>query len=140
LQGSFGTTGTQVQLGINNYTTNGNNGSSAGYETYTVLAGNASTQSNQNTMLVGSTTNDTLTGGAGNDWLEAGSGSDTLFSSGGYDRLSGGLGFDTVNYGAFDNLSAGVKGIMVKAVDLGNAASINNYLVFKGQNYELHKL
>ncbi|WP_304609452.1 calcium-binding protein, partial [Polynucleobacter sp. MWH-HuK1] len=140
LVGNFGAAGTQVQLGINNYTTNGNNGSFAGYETYTVVAGNSvsatSAQYTQNNMLVGSAAGDSLTGGAGNDWLEAGSGSDTLFSSGGYDRLNGGLGSDTVNYSAFDNLSAGVKGIMVKAVDLVSAATLNDYIVFKGQNYD----
>ncbi|WP_353427884.1 hypothetical protein NHB34_01870 [Polynucleobacter sp. MWH-UH19D] len=138
LIGNFANEGTQVTIGVNGYTTLGSNGSQT-YKTYTEVAGNTvysyNANYNQNNLLIGSIYSDTMTGGAGSDWIEGGSGNDTIFASGGYDRVDGGLGNDFISYYALDNLSAGVKGVMVLATDQGSAASLNDYFVFKNQNY-----
>ncbi|MBU3556001.1 calcium-binding protein, partial [Polynucleobacter sp. UB-Piko-W3] len=138
LIGNFANEGTQFSIGVNGYTVNGSTGSQT-YQSFTEVSGNTvysyNANFNQNNLLIGSIYNESMTGGAGSDWLEAGSGNDTIFASGGYDRIDGGLGSDTAAYGALDNLSAGVKGVMVLATDQGNAASLNDYFVFKNQNY-----
>lgn len=138
LIGNFTNEGTIFNIGVNGYSINGSTGSQT-YQSFTEVAGNTvfsyNTNFNQNNLLIGSIYNESMTGGAGNDWLEAGSGNDTIFASGGYDRIDGGLGSDAAAYGALDNLSAGVKGIMVLATEQNNIASLNNYYVFKNQNY-----
>ena len=138
LTGNFGNEGTQFSINVNGYTVSGSNGS-ATYKTFTEVAGNTVYSYNanytQNNLLIGSTYSESMTGGAGSDWIEAGSGNDTIFASGGYDRIDGGLGNDVAAYGSLDNLSAGVKGIMVLATDQGSIGSINDYYVFKNQNY-----
>jgi uncharacterized delta-60 repeat protein len=146
-QGNFGNAGTQLIVSNNTYGLNGTSNLLPSYSTYTMVAGNsvnaAPTLSNgspnplfiQNSLLTGGTADDIMFGGGGNDWIEGGSGSDTLHASGGYDRMNGGLGQDVAGYRALDNLSSGVQGIMVKAVDQNNSASLNHYYVFKNENY-----
>ena len=138
LMGNFTNEGAQYSMGVANYTIAGS-GSGSSVKDFTLLSGNTvfsyNTNYNQNNLLIGSIYNETLTGGAGSDWLEAGSGNDTIFASGGFDRIDGGLGTDVAAYGALDNLSTGVKGVMVLATDQGSNASLNNYYVFKNQNY-----
>lgn len=136
--GNFTYEGAQYSMGVANYTIAGS-GNQSSVQNFTLLAGNTvyayNTNFTQNNLLIGSIYNETLTGGAGSDWIEGGSGKDFINASGGYDRIDGGLGSDIAAYSALDNLSAGVKGIMVLATDQTSVASLNNYYVFKNQNY-----
>ena len=135
--GNFNADGTQVSISVANYAT-GITPSNT-YNTFTevigstVLASNANY--NQNNLLIGTTNSDTLTGGNGNDWIEGGSGNDFIYASKGYDRIDGGLGSDIAAYGYLDNLSPGIKGVMVMATDGSSLSSLNNYYVFKNQDY-----